>query len=44
MKKRMGIPEDFIPVLESAKLSDELVDTLQAILGLEEDMGVVCLC
>ena len=30
-KKRMGILEDFISVLESAKSSDELVDTLQSI-------------
>ena len=43
-EKRMGIPEDFIYVLESAKSSDELVDTLQAILCVEEDMGAVCLC
>ena len=43
-EKRMGILEDFIDVLESAKSSDELVDTLQSILGVEEDMGAVCLC
>ncbi len=43
-EKRMGILEDFIHVLESAKSSDELVDTLQFILGVEEDMGAVCLC
>ncbi|MBE9592512.1 MAG: hypothetical protein IMF19_03440 [Proteobacteria bacterium] len=43
-EKQMGIPEDFIHVLESAKSSDELVDALQSILGVEEDMGVVCLC
>lgn len=43
-EKRMGILEDFIYVLESAKSSDELVDTLQSILGVEEDMGAVCLC
>ena len=41
---KMGILEDFIDVLESAKSSDELVDTLQSILGVEEDMGAVCLC
>ena len=43
-EKRMGILEDFIDVLESAKSSDELVDTLQSILGVEEDIGAVCLC
>ena len=43
-EKRMGILEDFIDFLESAKSSDELGDTLQSILGLEEDMGAVCLC
>ena len=43
-EKRMGILEDFIYVLESAKSSDELVDTLQSILGVEEDIGAVCLC
>ncbi|KAF5428128.1 hypothetical protein C5S39_12115 [Candidatus Methanophagaceae archaeon] len=30
--------------LESAKSSDELVDTLQSILGVVADMGTVCLC
>ena len=43
-EKRMGILEDFIYVLESAKSSDELVDTRQSILGVEADMGAVCLC
>ncbi|MFV9678142.1 MAG: hypothetical protein ACNYVW_10920, partial [Methanosarcinales archaeon] len=43
-EKRMGILEDFIHVLESAKSSDELVATLQSILGVEGDMGTVCLC
>jgi len=43
-EKRMGILEDFIDVLESAKSSDELADTLQSIVGVEEDMGAVCLC
>ena len=43
-EKRMGILEDFIHVLESAKSSDELVVTLQSILGVEENMGAVCLC
>ena len=43
-EKQMGIPEDFIHVLESAKSSGELVDTLQSILGVEENMGAVCLC
>jgi len=43
-EKRMGILEDFIYVLESAKPSDELVATLQSILGVEEDMRAVCLC
>lgn len=43
-EKRMGLLEDFIHVLESAKSPDELVDTLQSILGAEVDMGAVCLC
>jgi hypothetical protein len=43
-EKQMGILEDFIHVLEPAKSSDELVGTLQSILGVEEDMGAVCLC
>ncbi|RCV64990.1 hypothetical protein C5S53_06060 [Methanophagales archaeon] len=43
-EKRMGILEYFIHVLESAKSSDELVATLQSILGVEDDMGTVCLC
>jgi hypothetical protein len=30
--------------LESAKSSDELGDTLQSIIDVEEDMGAVCLC
>jgi hypothetical protein len=43
-EKRMGILENFIHVLESDKSSDELVVTLQSILGIEENMGAVCLC
>ena len=43
-EKRMVILEDFIYLLESAKSSDELVATLQSILGVEVDMGAVCLC
>ena len=38
-EKRMGILEDFIHVLESVKSSDELVDTLQSILGVDENSG-----
>ena len=43
-EKRMVILEDFIHVLESAKSSDELVVTIQSILGVEKNMGAVCLC
>ncbi|MCW3142150.1 MAG: hypothetical protein N2V72_08305 [Methanophagales archaeon] len=43
-EKRMGILEDFIQALESTKSPDELVDTLQSILGADVDMGAVCLC
>ncbi len=43
-EKRMSILEDFIDILESAKSSDELVDTLQSILGVEGAMGTGCLC
>ncbi len=43
-EKRMGILEDFIHALETTGSSNELVYTLQSILGLEADMGAVCLC
>ena len=34
-EKRMGVPEDFVQVLESSKSPGELVYTLQSILGAE---------
>jgi hypothetical protein len=43
-EKRMGILEDFIQALETTGSSNELVYTLQSILGVEEDMEAVCLC
>lgn len=43
-EKRMGILEDFIQALETTGSSNELVYTLQSILGVEADMEAVCLC
>ena len=43
-EKRMGILEDFIQALETTGSSNELVYTLQSILGIEGDMEAVCLC
>ncbi|MCK4399090.1 MAG: hypothetical protein KAV25_08870, partial [Methanophagales archaeon] len=43
-EKRRGILEDFIQALETTGSSNELVYTLQSILGVEADMEAVCLC
>jgi hypothetical protein len=39
-----GVCSRIVSFLFAFKSSDELADTLQSILGVEEDMGAVCLC